>query len=284
MKKGLLVITCLLLMFASNYDVSINIEETATVQDAENIENSEDRNGSNTFILNESGDIVELVEDFDYSKSVQALMMQEELKKIKYDFHKTYEINNDMRAWVYMKDYLYSAVADIPENFTKYFRSDLYGNFDWSGIPFMSKTSMSTFKGNALIYGHNMDNGSAFGKIRHLADQENFTEVAPLIIYDGKEDVFKIYKAYAVFHVEDGIEFINLKNFDSESQRQNYNKSLLDRSSVKLEDGWNIDWSKDAVFLQHCYENSWGDTRRVIALSQFAEIEGSEINIDKYQP
>lgn len=280
MKKILIGALSVLLMFMSNYDLALNVaDSTGVVHD-----NPEDGNGSNAYIIDEDGKRVELIDDFDLSGSVQNLMIHEQLKKVKYDYTQAYNINNDVSGWIYFGDYVYTPYVDTPHHFDKYFRTDLYGNFDWTGIPFMSQTSLSSFDENALIYGHNMKNGSGFGNLKHIDTAKNFKEAPYLVLYNGEEDVFHFYKVYSVFNVIDGVEFINLKNFDNEEQRINYNKSLQARTEFDIEDGWEIDWSRKALFLQHCHEKYGGVTRRAVGFYNFADLDGHEINIDSFSP
>lgn len=273
MKKPIIALLSVALMFSSNYGIAVDATETAS------LETGEEGNGTTPFIINDNGDKVELNGDFDLNNSENNLLIKEKLRQIKADYQEANYVNKDVKGWLYFGEYVYQPYVDTPEYFDKYFRMNLYGGFDWAGLPFMSATSESSFEQNALIYGHNMDNGTAFGNLRYLDNPESFKNAPALILYDGVNDVFHFYKTYTSFHLEDGVEFVNLKNFDSEEERINYNKSLQARSTQELEEGWEIDWTRNALFLQHCLEGrAYGtDTRRVIGLYNFIDLDGSAI-------
>lgn len=278
MKKIIAAIFCVLLMFCSLYGEAVDITSSAINSPA-----GENGHGSNPFVIDKNGSKIELIDTFDLSDSGQNKMILDSLKKVKYDYNKMHAENSDIKGWLWFDEYVYQPFTDIPGQFDKYFRKDIYGNFDWSGIPFMSDTSHNTLDGNSLIYGHNMQNGTAFGKLEHIDSKENFKVAKPLFVYDGNNDKFYAYKVFTVLDIEDGEEYINLKNFDNLEQRENYNKSLMSRSRYVLEDGWKIDWSRKAIFLQHCKEGHlYSDTRRVVGFYEFNEIDGSLVDITDY--
>lgn len=311
MKRVLLVFVSAVLLFLSNYGIATDAADTAKMENATNdlseldknnlvihqgeVEITEDtnvdsseaesKNGSLPFIMTSDGKKVEFTDDFDFSASDNNTMFLEELKQIKYSYKVANNVNKDVKGWLHFGNYIYQPFVDTPEKFDKYFRANLYGKFDWAGLPFMSSTSESTLDGNALIYGHNMNNGTAFGKLRHVDSDENFKTAPPLIVYDGEKDTFYFYKIFTIFRIMDGDEFITLKEFSSEAERENYNKYLLSRSRHKLENGWNIDWSKNTLFLQMCQENMGRNSivRRVCGFYDFIDLDGSKVDISNYK-
>lgn len=267
----------IVLMLASLYGTAVDSNAVSLNSST----NPEEQQGNNPFIINELGDKVELVADFDIQNTDQNNLIADQLKKMKYDFSQAQKINPHVKGWLYQEDYVYQPFVDTPDNFQEYLHKNLSGQYDYAGTPFLSATSRSTLDGNTLIYGHNMINGTAFGKLDHLDNADNFKNAKALYVYDGVNDKFHVYKPFTILRVEDGVEFINLKNFNDEAERQNYNKYLMTRSSQKLEDGWDIDFSKRTMFFQHCVD-SYSNWRRVIGFYEFNEIDGKTINISNF--
>ena len=262
----------LCLLFTAFYSVSVNAEESAVSEDASN------EHGSKPFIMDDSGEKVYLTGDMLSEDMSQNEILKNKMIQMKKDYQAANNVTKDVRGWIYLKDYLYLPFTDVPEQFDKYFRANIYGAFDWAGLPMMSATSMSTLDGNSLIYGHNMNNGTAFGNLRYIDTDENFKNARALIVYDGQTDQFYLHKFYTSIVIRDGAEFIKLKNFDNDEERVAYNKSLAERNRQSLEDGVDIDYSNPIVFLQLCLENSYDrDLRRVLGFSRYATIDAKAL-------
>lgn len=311
MKRILIILLSVTLLFMSNFGVATDASETAKVEDSisdlhglntedlvvhsgeveehnsddVSIEDAQSENGKLPYIVTESGKKVELTDDFNFGNLENNALFMEQLKQIKYSYKIANGVNKDVKGWLHFGNYAYQPFVDTPKQFDKYFRANLYGKFDWAGLPFMSVTSESTLEGNALIYGHNMNNGTAFGKIRHVDSAENFVNAPPLIVYDGQKDTFYFYKIFTIFRIVDGEEFITLKEFSSEEERQNYNKYLLKRSRHKMEEGWNIDWGRKTLFLQMCqeYMGPHSSIRRVCGFYDYLDLDGSKVDISNFK-
>ena len=309
MKKGLIIILSMILLFMSNFGIATDAADGANVDNSTSdlhglngeqlvvhegdvdehdssvdINDAQAENGKLPYIITESGKKVEFTDSFDLSNSDNNTIFMEQLKQIKYSYKVANNVNKDVKGWIHFGNYIYQPFVDTPDQFDKYFRANLYGKFDWAGLPFMSATSESSLDGNALIYGHNMNNGTAFGKMRHIDSAENFRDAPALILYDGVNDKFYFYKIFTIFRINDGEEFVTLKEFDNEEQRQSYNKHLLERSRHPLEKGWNIDWGRRTLFLQMCQEYTGRHSiiRRVCGFYDFIDLDGSKVNIDNY--
>jgi len=126
-----------------------------------------------------------------------------------------YEENPDVVGWIRIDNTkLDYPVMFTPDDEERYLRADLEGNFDMSGLPFIDKDcSMDPESDNLIIYGHNMQNGTAFRALMSYANQ-SFWEEHPTIylstlyeertyeiiaafydrVYYKNEDVFKFYQ------------------------------------------------------------------------------------------
>lgn len=93
------------------------------------------------------------------------------------------EENPDFYGWITIED----TKVDYPVMFTPdepeyYLRRDFYGKSSLSGVPFLD-ASCTEDGGNALIYGHNMNNGTMFAAILSYAEETYWRE-HPVIQFD----------------------------------------------------------------------------------------------------
>jgi len=77
-----------------------------------------------------------------------------------------FEMNSECIGWLYIEGTnINYPVMYTPDNPQKYLRKNFYGEYSQSGVPFLD----SRCKGNcgtAIIYGHNMKNGTQFSDIK----------------------------------------------------------------------------------------------------------------------
>lgn len=109
-----------------------------------------------------------------------------------------WEQNHDLGGWLSVPD----TVIDYPVMFTpeepeRYLRRAFDGSDAVSGSLFLGKDS--TPEGNhAIIYGHNMKNGTMFGTLSDYADPA-YAAAHPVIRFDTLEESRK-YEVLAAFH------------------------------------------------------------------------------------
>lgn len=86
-------------------------------------------------------------------------------------------------------------VMHTPSNPQKYLNKNFYGEYSFSGTPFMD-SRCSADSTNLVIYGHHMNNGTMFADICNYTDYSYFTE-HPIVVLETKDGAF----AYSVFSV-----------------------------------------------------------------------------------
>ena len=86
-------------------------------------------------------------------------------------------------------------VMHTPSNPQKYLNKNFYGEYSYSGTPFL-ESRCSADSTNLIIYGHHMNNGTMFADICNYTDYSYFTE-HPTVVLETKDGVF----AYSVFSV-----------------------------------------------------------------------------------
>ena len=84
-------------------------------------------------------------------------------------------------------------VMHTPSNPQKYLNRNFYGEYSYSGTPFLD-ARCSVDSTNLIIYGHHMNNGTMFADLCNYTDYSYFTE-HPTVVLETKDGVF----AYSVF-------------------------------------------------------------------------------------
>ncbi len=123
---------------------------------------------------------------------------------LKVDFEKLIEVNPDVVAWIQFDtpEEINYPVVQGPDN-AKYLRTTIEGKSNTAGTIFMDANNQKDFSDkNTFIYGHDMKNGSMFGKLSEYKDKEFYDQNPYFYIYtpDGNEIQYKIF---AICTVED---------------------------------------------------------------------------------
>ena len=113
-----------------------------------------------------------------------------------------YAQNPDIVGWIRIDgtelDY---PVMYTPEDEEKYLRADFEGNFHMSGLPFIDKDcTVEPESQNLIIYGHNMNNGTAF-KTLFSYTKEEFLEEHPTIYFSTLYEE-RTYEILGIFYDE----------------------------------------------------------------------------------
>ena len=149
-----------------------------------------------------------------------------------------YNENRDLVAWINIPD-----VIDLPvvyKDNSYYLTRDFYKNKSASGTLFLDENH--PFKENAqnlLLHGHNMKDGTMFGRLVQYETNMQFLKNNPFIQYSTlwrKEQ----YVIFAVMRVSLDVrspEFFNYfthHTFSSDTQFENYVRALQNRSEYSI--------------------------------------------------
>ena len=87
------------------------------------------------------------------------------------DFDKLITVNSDVIGWLYIPDTNVSfPVVQGRDNYV-YLTNDYRGRYSFAGAIFMDVNCMKDFSDiETMIYGHNMHNGSMFGRLKKFED------------------------------------------------------------------------------------------------------------------
>ena len=103
-------------------------------------------------------------------------------------------INSECFGWISIADTnINYPVMHTPSNPQKYLNINFYGEYSYSGTPFLDSRCFADST-NLIIYGHHMNNGTMFADLCNYTDYSYFTE-HPTVVLETKDGAF----AYSVF-------------------------------------------------------------------------------------
>ena len=187
---SVIIITCLISIFSRMY--TENKEKEAFRQLAEIV--TEDTTDATIEETIKKPNILK-VSDFD--NEIQAA--QTVYCKTYYEPHSISELismNSECFGWISISGTnINYPVMHTPSNPQKYLNKNFYGEYSYSGTPFLD-ARCSADSTNLVIYGHHMNNGTMFADLCNYTDYSYFTE-HPTVVLETKDGAF----TYSVFSV-----------------------------------------------------------------------------------
>lgn len=108
------------------------------------------------------------------------------------DFSALSEENEDIVGWLYCPDTPLSYPVVQGENNEQYLRSDLFGNYLYSGTIFADcRCAPPAANENFILYGHSMSDGSMFGSLLEYKSQ-SYYDAHPTFYYLTPDGVYRI--------------------------------------------------------------------------------------------
>lgn len=149
-------------------------------------------------------------------------------------------------------------VMHTPGDPQKYLRKDFYGEYSYSGVPFLdSRCSLKS--GNLMIYGHNMKNGTMFGSLRNYTDEE-YLKGHPVIEFETQSGCTE----YAVFAVATVKKWDDWYSFIEASDQPDFEKKMeFIRRRVLYITDIIPKYGQQLLTLSTCY-GSGGDGRLLV--------------------
>lgn len=152
-------------------------------------------------------------------------------------------------------------VMHTPSNPQKYLNRNFYGEYSYSGTPFLD-ARCSADSTNLIIYGHHMNNGTMFADLYNYTDYSYFTE-HPTVVLKTKDGAF----AYSVFSVmkvksdDDWYRFTTVGTEKSYNSRIEYakEKSIYDTGITPV-------YGQQILTLSTCYGYNQDDRILVLAV------------------
>lgn len=135
-------------------------------------------------------------------------------------------INSECFGWISIAGTnINYPVMHTPSNPQKYLNKNFYGEYSYSGTPFLD-ARCSSDNTNLIIYGHHMNNGTMFADLCNYTEYSYFTE-HPTVVLETKDGAF----AYSVFFVmkvksdDDWYKFLTTDLYETYEKWVSYAKS-----------------------------------------------------------
>ena len=234
-----------------------NLENSYAVdqeQESENIDNLEDDDALQSI----SGQEVRTVLEDGEEKTLPVL-------KNPIDFTQLLSVNSDIVGWLRIRalDISYPVVQGKDNDYYLHRTFEKTDNF--AGCLFVNSYNMGDFTDqNTIIYGHNMKNGSMFGKLKNFSDPEVFKKSRYFWIFTP--DFIYQYRIFSASVVDKTGLTYQISFTDDEFDQfisRAYSNSVVDNQGVTVTKGDRI------VTLSTC---TGDDSTRFVVMGKLAQI------------
>ncbi len=136
---------------------------------------------------------------------------------LNWDYSALLEMSEDAVGYIYQKDTVISYPIMQAEDNDKYLRALMNGEYSIGGTLFVDYRCEGALDAQyAIIYGHNMDDGSMFGSITSYKDESYYQQHKTFEIYSGEK--MYTYYVYAAFQaaVDDELGIFTIPSGDDE--------------------------------------------------------------------
>ena len=171
-------------------------------------------------------------------------------------------INSECFGWISIAGTnINYPVMHTPSNPQKYLNKNFYGEYSYSGTPFLD-ARCSSDNTNLIIYGHHMNNGTMFADLCNYTEYSYFTE-HPTVVLETKDGAF----AYSVFFVmkvksdDDWYKFLTTDLYETYEKWVSYakSKSLYNTEITPV-------YGHQILTLSTCYGYNQDDRRLGLAV------------------
>ena len=152
-------------------------------------------------------------------------------------------------------------VMHTPSNPQKYLNKNFYGEYSFSGTPFLD-ARCSADSTNLIIYGHHMNNGTMFADLCNYTDYSYYTD-HPTVVLETKEGVFA-YSVFSVMRVKSNDDWYKFTTVGTE---KSYEKKILYAKEKSIYDtGITPVYGQQILTLSTCYGYNQDDRILVLAV------------------
>lgn len=166
----------------------------------------------------------------------------------------------DFIGWFYIEGTSISYPAVQAADNDKYLRRNMDLEDNLAGTLFFDyRNDLTTFRGNNIIYGHAMQNGTMFGKLRNFAKKDYYNQHKRIYFYTENEvTVWQIFSAYDTTTAN---YYIQTEFPDDDEYLKFLNRC---KSDSNYETGVKLTAESDILTLSTCYLYETKDGRFVV--------------------
>ena len=182
----------------------------------------------------------------------EVIIDDQQITKANYDFTELLNRNPDTVGWVYVPN----SKIDYPVvqgNDNNYYLTHSFNKSENSaGWVFADSSCNTKTSQNIVIYGHNRKDGSMFGSLKNVQDDEWLSNPENHYITFANLDETSIYKIFSVFVVND--EHVNSyleTDFSSDDAFKSYLKKIKNSSNQQFDT--DIENAEKIITLYTCY-------------------------------
>lgn len=171
-------------------------------------------------------------------------------------------MNSECFGWISIAETnINYPVMHTQSNPQKYLNKNFYGEYSYSGTPFMD-SRCSADSTNLIIYGHHMNNGTMFADLCNYTDYSYFTE-HPTVVLETKDGVFA-YSVFSIMRVKSDDEWYKFLKTDLEKTYEKWvsyakSKSLYNTEITPV-------YGHQILTLSTCYGYNQDDRILVLAV------------------
>lgn len=171
-------------------------------------------------------------------------------------------------AWFQMDDISYPIMQHSDNDYYLHHLPD--GSYNGGGSLFLLSYNNPLFTdSSSFVYGHNMNNGSMFGKLKHYTGAESQDHVFYLYLPDGTRHAYQFFSVATVLQESKTYTW----SFADDESFLNWQQWMLDESMI----GTSLSESADAKFVTLSTCNGYSGTNHRLVVC------GQEIRVDELQ-
>lgn len=178
-----------------------------------------------------------------------------EKKKNKIDFEMLKEENSDTKAYIKINNTNISYPVLKTSNNDFYLNHSFDKNENSAGWIFFDYTNkLDDTDKNIVIYGHNRRDGSMFGTLKNILNQDwynNEDNLSILFIDEKGEHIFKIFSIYTI----ENEDYYIKTNFNSDNEYEEFKNTIKNRSIKEFNVDIN-DINNNILTLSTCANNN----------------------------
>ena len=190
--------------------------------------------------------------------------------------------NKDFKAWIAVPGANISLPVVQSTNNDKYLKTGFNGKWISGGTAFIDYQNKAPFSDmNTVIYGHNMRDGSMFGKIKNYKSLDTYKKNPLIYVYTENENyVYKIYSVFLTSAVKsDDNGYVFAYNFINLSSSANFASFM---EEVKLRSFYNtgVDFCEgDKIITLSTCDRTVMKNGRLVIIGRLVR-ENEEVDVD----
>ncbi len=192
-------------------------------------------------------------------KSMAEKLKEAGIPEFSVDFEALSSVNSDLVGWIYMPGLDISYPVVQGEDDEVYLHRTFEGETNSSGCIFMESLTEDLDRYNSFLFGHNMKNGTMFGSLKRLVQEEGLYRDCPEFYFytPGDSRRYVVY-SYYITSPESDTYYLN----ENDEEYGDWQNRVLGYSSADC--GVEVDPQKPTLTLSTCSGTGANKQRLVV--------------------